>query len=216
MRTLREILAFNKKWAETIRKDSPDFFEKLAKQQTPDYLWIGCADSRVPANQIMGLDPGAVFVHRNVANLVVHTDMNCLTVLEYAVAVLKVRHIIVCGHYGCGGVKAALNSQTFGLIDHWLRHIRDIRQKHEAALLSIDDADQRIDLLCELNVVEQVQNVCYSNVVQQAWKNGQELAVHGWIYRLLDGRLQPLSPGISNPDEIPDIYRLALDASMVP
>jgi len=213
MRTLRDLLANNKAWAEGITEQDPDFFDRLSQQQSPEYLWIGCADSRVPANQIVGLQPGDVFVHRNVANMVVHSDMNCLSVIEYAVAILKVRHIIVCGHYGCGGVHAALENHALGLIDNWLRHLRDIRQKHDHTLSRIHDVERRLDLLCELNVVEQVQNVCSTTIVQQAWRDGRELAVHGWIYRLQDGRLQAVSPGISSADEISDVYRIAISAS---
>jgi len=213
MHTLRDLLANNKAWAEGITEQDPDFFDRLSQQQSPEYLWIGCADSRVPANQIVGLQPGDVFVHRNVANMVVHSDMNCLSVIEYAVAILKVRHIIVCGHYGCGGVKAALENHALGLIDNWLRHLRDIRQKHDQTLGHIHDFERRLDLLCELNVVEQVQNVCSTTIVQQAWRNGQDLSVHGWIYRLQDGLLQAVSPGISSPDEISDVYRIAISSS---
>ena len=213
MRILRDLLANNKVWAEGIKEKEPDFFDRLSQQQSPEYLWIGCADSRVPANQIVGLQPGDVFVHRNVANVVVHSDMNCLSVIEYAVAILKVRHIIVCGHYGCGGVKSALENHALGLIDNWLRHLRDIRQKHDHTLSHIHDVERRLDLLCELNVVEQVQNVCSTTIVQQAWREGRELSVHGWIYGLQNGRLQAVSPGISSPDEISDIYRIAISAS---
>lgn len=213
MRTLRELFANNKAWAESVTKEDPDFFIRMSQGQTPDYLWIGCADSRVPANQIIGLPPGDIFVHRNVANLVVHSDVNCLSVIEYAVAILKVRHIIVCGHYGCGGVHAALENHALGLIDNWLRHLRDVRQKHDQTLSHIFDDERRLDLLCELNVVEQVQNVCATTIVQQAWHNGQELSVHGWIYRLENGRLQGVSPGITSPDEMSDVYRIAISAA---
>ena len=168
MRTLKNLLDNNKAWAEGITKDEPDFFDRLSQQQSPEYLWIGCADSRVPANQIVDLPPGEVFVHRNIANVVVHSDMNCLSVIEYAVAILKVQHIIVCGHYGCGGVHAAMKNHAVGLIDNWLRHLRDVRQKHDQTLNDIPDPDRRLDLLCELNVVEQVQNVCSTTIVQQA------------------------------------------------
>lgn len=176
-------------------------------------MWIGCADSRVPANQIVGLAPDDVFVHRNVANIVVHSDVNCLSVIEFAVAILKVRHIIVCGHYSCGGVKAALENHALGLIDNWLRHLRDVRQKHAETLNQITDEQRQLDLLCELNVVEQVQHVCATTIVQQAWQNGQELSVHGWIYGLHNGRIQAVSPGISGPDEISDVYRIAVSST---
>ncbi len=213
MRTLRELFENNKAWADGMIAEDPDFFTRLSQRQSPEYLWIGCADSRVPANQIVGLAPGDVFVHRNVANIVVHSDVNCLSVIEYAVAILKVRHIIVCGHYGCGGVRAALENHALGLIDNWLRHLRDVRQKHIDVLNRITDDEQRLDLLCELNVVEQVQNVCSTTIVQQAWQNGQELSVHGWIYGLHNGRIQAVSPGISGPDEISDVYRIAVSST---
>jgi len=175
-----------------VREQQPDFFQRLARQQNPDYLWIGCSDSRVPANQIVGLQPGDVFVHRNVANVVVHTDLNCLSVLQYAVDVLRVRHVIVCGHYGCGGVAAALHGSRHGLIDNWLRHVADVGEKHAAELHSLP-ADARHDRLCELNVVEQVANVCQTTIVEDAWARGQELAVHGVVYGLRDGLLRDLA-----------------------
>jgi carbonic anhydrase len=172
-------------------------------------LWIGCSDSRVPANQIVGLDPGEVFVHRNIANVVVHTDFNCLSVIEYAVAVLRVKHIIVCGHYGCGGVKAASENHHLGLIDNWLRHVRDVRQKHEELLSTIRPVSTRLDRLCELNVIEQVSNVCHTSVVQAAWEKGQSLAVHGWIYRIQNGLINDMDITITSPDEIASAYRVA-------
>ncbi len=214
MRTLRELFANNKAWAEGVIAEDPDFFKRLSERQAPEYLWIGCADSRVPANQIIGLQPGDVFVHRNVANIVVHSDINCLSVIEYAVVILKVKHIIVCGHYGCGGVNAALENHALGLIDNWLRHVRDVRQKHEQTLSRIRDDEQRLDLLCELNVVEQVQHVCATTIVQQAWRNGQELSVHGWVYGLRNGIIQSVSPGICGPDDISDVYRMAVSSSV--
>lgn len=186
----------------------PDFFRKLAGQQTPEYLWIGCSDSRVPANEIIGLLPGEVFVHRNVANIVVHTDLICLSVIQYAVEVLKVKHIIVCGHYGCGGVRAATESRELGLIDNWLRHIKDIYQKHSPLLEAILDEQQRANRLCELNVIEQAKNVCHTTIVQRAWERGQSLAVHGWIYGLHDGFLKDLRVSITSPDEIDEVYRM--------
>ncbi len=173
------------------------FFAQLAQQQSPQYLWIGCADSRVPANEIVGLRPGELFVHRNVANVVVHTDLNCLSVMQFAVDVLKVRHIIVCGHYGCSGVNAALMKERHGLVDNWLRHIQDVQQQHAAALAAIPDTRKRADRLCELNVVDQVSNVCRTSIVQDAWARAQELAVHGWIYGLHDGLLRDLEVTVS-------------------
>ena len=209
MRLLPKLMENNRKWAEEITKADPDFFEKLSRQQKPEFLWIGCSDSRVPANQIVGVPPGEVFVHRNIANVVVHSDFNCLSVLEFAVAVLKVKHIIVCGHYGCGGVKAASQNHHLGLIDNWLRHIRDVRQKHEHQLGLFQDDAQRVDRLCELNVVEQTRNVCHTSVVQEAWERGQPLAVHGWIYSIQNGLLQDMNVTINSPDEIAEAYRVA-------
>jgi carbonic anhydrase len=193
MDVLNQLLENNREWAEQIEKEEPGFFAQLSKQQNPEYLWIGCSDSRVPANEIINLPPGEVFVHRNIANVVVHTDLNCLSVIQYAVEVLRVKHIIVCGHYGCGGVKAALEDEAHGLIDNWLRHIRDVYRFHQTALDAIENPDERKDRLCELNVTEQVGNVCNSTTVQNAWKSGQELTVHGWIYRLEDGLLRDLN-----------------------
>ncbi len=206
---LGKLFEANRNWAADTKTDDPGFFDKLASQQTPDYLWIGCSDSRVPANQITGLEPGEVIVHRNIANVVVHSDFNCLSVLEYAVQVLKVKHIIVCGHYGCGGVEAALRDNHLGLIDNWLRHIRDVREKHESVLASMENEEQERAKLCELNVVEQVNNVCHTTIVQQAWQEeGRVLTVHGWIYSLKDGLLKDLSTSISGQDGLCDIYRL--------
>lgn len=196
METLDHLFANNRAWSEGIREVQPDFFLELAKQQAPKYLWIGCSDSRVPANQIVGLLPGELFVHRNVANLVVHTDLNCLSVLQFAVDVLKVRHIIVCGHYGCGGVAAALRRDRLGLIDNWLRHVQDVRSKHEKDLAELPET-QAIDRLCELSVMEQVNNVCCTTIAQDAWARGQELSVHGWIYGLHGGLLQDLKVTVS-------------------
>lgn len=209
MRILPDLVENNRKWAANVTKSDPTFFERLSKNQSPQFLWIGCSDSRVPANQIVGLDPGEVFVHRNIANVVVHTDFNCLSVLEYAVAVLKVKHIIVCGHYGCGGVKAASENHHLGLIDNWLRHVRDVRQKHEGLLSTIQPDAIRLDRLCELNVIEQVHNVCHTSVVQAAWEQGQSLAVHGWIYRLEDGLINDMDVTITEPREIAQAYRVA-------
>jgi carbonic anhydrase len=188
---LGDLFERNRAWAAAMVADDPDFFTGLAEQQTPAYLWIGCSDSRVPANQIVGLPPGNVFVHRNVANVVVHTDLNCLSVLQYAVDVLRVRHVIVCGHYGCGGVAAALHGSRHGLIDNWLRHVADVGIKHAVELDSVP-ADERHDRLCELNVVEQVANVCKTTIVEDAWTRGQQLTVHGVVYGLSDGLLRDL------------------------
>jgi carbonic anhydrase len=192
MKVLKQVFKNNREWARRIEQEDPGFFAQLSKQQNPEYLWIGCADSRVPANEIMDLPPGEVFVHRNIANVVVHTDLNCLSVLQYAVEVLKVKHIIVCGHYGCGGVKASMETENHGLIDNWLRHIRDVYRFHAEQLDSITDEAARRDRLCELNVIEQVSNVCNTTIVKSAWNSGQELTVHGWIYRLEDGLLKDL------------------------
>jgi carbonic anhydrase len=192
MRRLPELFENNRAWAAERTRGDPGFFERLAAQQEPDYLWIGCSDSRVPANQIVGLAPGELFVHRNVANVVVHTDLNCLSVLQFAVDVLAVKHVIVCGHYGCGGVLAALRDAKLGLIDNWLRHIQDVATKHRAELDALADEPKRLARLCELNVIEQVKNVGDSTVVRDAWRSGQELAVHGWIYDVRDGLLRDL------------------------
>jgi carbonic anhydrase len=207
--SLEHLLAHNREWAEGMRAQDPEFFDRLARLQSPDYLWIGCSDSRVPANQITGLLPGEVFVHRNVANVVVHTDLNCLSVIQFAIDVLKVRHIMVVGHYGCGGVRAALEDRRHGLIDNWLRHIQDVRDKHRA-LLEAADAAGRVDRLCELNVVEQVVNVAQTTVVRDAWARGQELAVHGWIYGLKDGLLRDMGLTATRQDEVEANYRNAL------
>lgn len=207
VKLLNDLFTNNREWAERIKAEDPNFFATLSAQQAPEYLWIGCSDSRVPANQLMGLLPGDVFVHRNVANLVVHTDFNCLSVLQYAVEVLKVKHIIVCGHYGCGGVKAAMQNQELGLIDNWLRNIKDVYFKYGEQLEAIEDEHERFDYLCELNVAEQVANVCHTTIIQNAWRKGQELAVHGWIYGIKDGLLHDLDLCISGPDQIPDVYR---------
>jgi carbonic anhydrase len=200
MKDLKHLLDQNKAWAESIRASDPDFFPTLAKQQTPTYLWIGCSDSRVPATQLVGMMPGEMFVHRNVANVVVHTDFNCLSVMQFAVDVLKVGHIIVCGHHGCGGVKAAMDNLQFGLIDNWLRHVQDVLHEHKAELVTIADEEKRLDRLCELNVVAQVMNVGRTTIVQNAWERGQELVVHGWIYDLQDGLLRDLGVSIDRAD----------------
>ena len=196
MGDIAELFARNRAWAAEMVARDPGFFSALVDRQAPRYLWIGCSDSRVPANQIVGLEPGDVFVHRNVANVVVHTDLNCLSVLQYAVEVLAVRHVIVCGHYGCGGVQAALEEQRHGLIDNWLRHVADVREKHATELASLAD-DRRLERLCELNVVEQVANVCGTTIVQDAWEREQELTVHGVVYDLRDGLLRDLGVSCS-------------------
>ena|SRR6202165_2743433 len=210
MRTLKPLFDNNRAWANQMLSADPQFFKKLAAQQTPQYLWIGCADSRVPANQITGLMPGEIFVHRNIANVVVHTDLNCLSVIQYAVDVLAVKNIIVCGHYGCGGVSAAMQSREFGLIDNWLRHLKDIYQKHEDTLDALQDSTERLNRFCELNVIEQVYNVCHTTIVQAAWQRGQELAVHSWIYGLSDGLLKDLNLCITQPSELTSLYRMAI------
>ena len=202
MKDLKRLLDQNRAWAENIKANDPEFFPALAKQQSPKFLWIGCADSRVPANQLAGLMPGEMFVHRNVANVVDHTDFNCLSVMQYAVDVLKVEHIIVCGHHGCGGVKAAMDNLQLGLIDNWLRHVQDVVHEHEELLAKIDDEHKRFDRLCELNVIEQVQNVGRTTIVQSAWQRGQELVVHGWIYGLQDGLLRDLGVSIDSPEAL--------------
>ena len=201
MKTLRQLFDNNRAWAEAIRQKDPDFFRKLSQQQFPAYLWIGCSDSRVPANEIVGLLPGELFVHRNVANLVVHTDLNCLSVMQFAVDILKVRHIIVCGHYGCSGVQAALRGERIGLSDNWLRHVQDVRHKHAAALAKA--GGDAADRLCELNVIEQVANVCQTTIAQDAWARGQPLAVHGWIYGIQDGMLKDLDVTVTDSGEAP-------------
>jgi len=200
MKSLSYLFENNRKWATRISQSDATFFSKLAQQQSPELLWIGCSDSRVPANEIVGLLPGELFVHRNVANLVIHTDMNCLSVLQYAVEILKIKHIIVCGHYGCGGVKAALESRPHGLIDNWLRPIREVYRKHETDLMRIADEQQRMDRLCELNIIEQVTNVGNTTIVQEAWQRGQTLSVHGWVYGISNGLLKDLGVCLSIKD----------------
>jgi carbonic anhydrase len=209
MLTLQTLLDRNAAWAAGIIERDPGFFARLQQQQAPEYLWIGCSDSRVPANEIVGLAPGELFVHRNVANVVVHTDLNCLSVLQYAVDVLKVKHIIVTGHYGCGGVQAAFESKRFGLIDNWLRHVDDVRRRHAVHLASLPP-DRGADRLCELNVIEQARHVCETTVVQDAWRRGHSVAVHGWIYGLRDGLLRQLGFVACGPDDVEAAYRRAL------
>jgi carbonic anhydrase len=203
MKLLKHLFDRNRQWARDMTAADPGFFARLSRQQAPEYLWIGCSDSRVPANQVIGLDPGEVFVHRNVANLVVHTDLNCLSVMQFAVEGLEVQHIIVCGHYGCGGVRAAMDDVEMGLIDNWLRHIQDVRDRHKAELARLADADARANRLCELNVAQQVNNVCRTTIVRDAWKRGQELAVHGWIYSLQDGLLRDLGLCVTGLADLP-------------
>ncbi|MDZ4857475.1 MAG: carbonate dehydratase [Candidatus Hydrogenedentes bacterium] len=207
---LGHLLSNNQTWAEAHRQNHPDYFPSLARQQSPQYLWIGCADSRVPANDIVGLLPGELFVHRNVANLVVHTDLNCLSVVQYAVEVLRVQHIIVCGHYGCGGVLASLEDKELGLIDNWLRHIRDVRARNAEELSALTDRELRVNRLCELNVLQQAHNVCRTTIVQKAWRRGQTLSVHGWIYGIQDGLLNDLGFRVSRVDDLEAAYRMAV------
>lgn len=210
MSDLQHLFEQNRQWSEHMRAEDPDFFKRLASIQSPEYLWIGCSDSRVPANQITGLLPGEVFVHRNVANLVVHSDLNCLSVLQFAVDVLRVKHILVVGHYGCGGVKAAHDNLRLGLVDNWLRHIQDVRQKHARLLDECTSAEARIDRLCELNVVEQVLNVSQTTVLQEAWKRGQDVTVHGWIFGLDNGLTQDLHISVGARDTLQEIYDAAI------
>lgn len=208
METLQHLFDNNKAWSSRIRQLDADFFLKLSQQQSPSYLWIGCSDSRVPANEIVGLLPGELFVHRNVANLVVHTDLNCLSVMQFAVDILKVRHIIVCGHYGCSGVRAALRRDRLGLSDNWLRHVQDVREKHEKRLAAREvDASDR---LCELNVIEQVANVCQTSIARDAWERGQQLTVHGWIYGLHDGLLRDLNTTVADFWKTNEVYQKAI------
>ncbi|MFL0811516.1 MAG: carbonate dehydratase [Agarilytica sp.] len=209
MNKLTDLFENNAKWAEKIKKEDPDFFTNLSKQQSPEYLWIGCADSRVPANQIVGMLPGEVFVHRNIANCVVHTDLNCLSVIHFAIAVLKVKHVIVCGHYGCGGVQAALGGTQYGVVDHWIRNIRDVYNKHREEIDQINDESGKVRRLCELNVIEQVANVSHLPSVQNAWLEGQELSVHGLIYDISDGLLNSLTGPVSTIDQVSEPYRLS-------
>jgi len=210
MTDLRELIDNNREWATKARAEDPEFFRRLSRQQAPKYLWIGCSDSRVPANQITGLAPGEVFVHRNIANVVVHTDLNCLSVIQYAVDVLKVEHILVVGHYGCGGVHAALTGQRVGLADNWLRHVADVAEKHASRLAESQLQSLRHARLCELNVIEQTSNVCLTTIVQDAWSRGQPLSVHGWVYGLLDGRVRELGMDIASRDELSVAYGNAL------
>ncbi|WP_313025841.1 carbonate dehydratase [Pseudomonas lopnurensis] len=208
MSDLDQLFDNNARWAEAIKQDDPTFFEKLAKQQVPEYLWIGCSDARVPANEIVGLLPGDLFVHRNVANVVLHTDLNCLSVIQYAVDVLKVKHILVTGHYGCGGVRASMRDDQLGLIDGWLRTIRDLYYEHRVHLAKLATEDEQVDRLCELNVIQQVANVSHTTIVQNAWHRGQPLSVHGCIYGIKDGLWKNLNVTVSGLEQLPPQYRL--------
>jgi carbonic anhydrase len=210
MPDLHDLLERNRIWSEALSAEDPAFFKRLSEQQAPKYLWIGCSDSRVPANQIIDMAPGEVFVHRNVANVVVHTDLNCLSTIQFAVDVLEIEHIIVVGHYGCGGVGAALHGTRVGLADNWIRHVGDVAQKH-AALLDDVAEDGRHDALCELNAIEQAENVCLTTVVRDAWTRGQKLAVHGWVYSLQDGRVRELGMDVDSPEALHGAYLKALD-----
>lgn len=198
MASIENLFDNNSQWAKKIREEDPDFFPSLANQQKPEYLWIGCSDSRVPANELLGMKPGEVFVHRNIANQVIHTDLNCLSVIQYAVEVLKVKHVIVCGHYGCGGVQASIGDKRFGLIDNWLRHIKDVYRFHRAKLDNLTDDQEKVNTLCELNVVEQVANVSNTTILKNAWDNKQDITVHGFIYNIHDGILKDLNVSVAN------------------
>ncbi|MDR2872488.1 MAG: carbonate dehydratase [Xanthomonadaceae bacterium] len=210
MNQLEHLLKKNHEWAKRVIQEDPEFFRRLSLQQAPEYLWIGCSDSRVPANQIIDMAPGEVFVHRNIANVVVHTDLNCLSAIQFAVDLLKVRHILVVGHYGCSGVKAAMENQRVGLADNWLRHVGDVAIRHAAYLDGITDPRKKARALCELNVLEQAFNVCESTVVQDAWDRGQPLTVHGWIYSLENGHISDLGMDVSAQAELEPVYRTAL------
>jgi len=208
---LKELFEQNKAWVESVTSQDKDFFNRLAQQQSPEYLWIGCSDSRVPANQITGLAPGEVFVHRNIANVVVHTDLNLLSVIQFAIEVLKVKHIIVVGHYGCSGVRAALENWRIGLADNWIRHVKDVHQKHSSYLGKVVRAEDRFDRLCELNVIEQVVHVCQTSTVRDAWERGQPLTVHGWVYGLRDGLARDLGISLASPTELEERYQAVIE-----
>lgn len=212
MTELDELLRNNREWAERIKREDPGFFKRLSQQQSPKYLWIGCSDSRVPANQILGLDPGEVFVHRNIANLVVHTDLNCLSAIQFAVDLLKVEHILIVGHYGCSGVHASLTNRRVGLADNWLRHVGDVAQKHAVLLDQVETDSLRHARLCELNVIEQVSNVCQTTMLQDAWTRGQKVSVHGWVYSLFDGRVRQLGIDVGASEELAPAYQKAIAA----
>ena len=213
MHPLDPLFKNNREWATAVSSRDPEFFQTLSRQQAPEYLWIGCSDSRVPANEICGLLPGEIFVHRNVANIVVHSDLNCLSVMQYAVDVLRVKHIIIVGHYGCGGVRAALGDQKFGLIDNWLRHVQDTKMKYAEHLTCIKDESDRVDRLCELNVIAQVINAAQTTVVQNAWDRGQNLAIHGWVYGLKDGLVRNLNVSLSSAAELAAAAKTQWDKS---
>jgi len=198
MTSIQHLFDNNEKWAEQIKQEDPNFFQSLSQQQSPKYLWIGCSDSRVPANELLGMQPGEVFVHRNIANQVIHTDLNCLSVIQFAVDILKVQHIIVCGHYGCGGVMAALDDKSHGLIDNWLRHIQDVYRFHQQKMDAVTDSEERVNLLCELNVIEQVANICNTTILGNAWRAKQDITVHGVVYNLKDGILRDLNVSASS------------------
>lgn len=208
---MKELFDNNRAWVQSITDETPDFFDRLSRQQNPEYLWIGCADSRVPANEIVGLLPGELFVHRNVANVVVHSDLNCLSVLQFAVDYLRVKHVMVVGHYGCGGVKAAVRNEKLGLIDNWLRHVQDAQSKHYKELQLIDDEETLFDRVCEINVIEQALSVCQTTVVQDAWDRGQDVTVHSWVYRLQDGLLRNLGMSVNNSADIYPLYKKAVN-----
>jgi len=209
---LKELFDKNRAWVKSITDEKPDFFDRLSRQQNPEYLWIGCADSRVPANEIVDLLPGELFVHRNVANVVVHSDLNCLSVLQFAVDYLRVKHVMVVGHYGCGGVRAAVRNDKLGLIDNWLRHVQDAQSKHYKELQLIEDEETLVDRVCEINVIEQALSVCQTTVVQDAWDRGQDLTVHSWVYRLQDGLLRDLGMSVNNSADIYPLYKKAVSA----
>lgn len=216
MPNIQKLLRQNKQWSSAKVQEDPDFFNRLLAQQSPKYLWIGCSDSRVPANQIVGLPPGDLFVHRNVANVVVHADLNCLSTIQFSVDVLQIKHIIVCGHYGCGGVLAALRDSQLGLVDNWLRHVQDVRWKHQEQLDLLSSEGERLNRLCELNVIEQVTNVCQTTVLRNAWARGQKITVHGWIYDLSDGVIQDLKISVSGEGELAVCTLRALNNSRQP
>jgi carbonic anhydrase len=216
MNALGDLLSNNRRWSDGVKRRDPGFFDRLAHQQAPRYLWIGCADSRVPANEIVGLLPGELFVHRNVANVVVHSDLNCLSVLQYAVEVLRVEHVIVCGHYGCSGVEVAWKRTPLGLIDNWLRHVQDVADRHRQRFTRAMSATQSMDRLAELNVIEQAANVCRTTIAMDAWGRGQSLAVHGWIYSLQDGLLRDLGLSVTRSDALPVEYERAIAALAAP
>ena len=215
MPRLADLLENNRRWSDGVRRRDAEFFDRLSRQQAPRYLWIGCADSRVPANEIVGLMPGELFVHRNVANVVVHSDLNCLSVLQYAVDVLAVEHVIVCGHYGCGGVRAAYMRSSLGLIDNWLRHVQDVRDRHQNRLTALEGDDARIDRLCELNVVDQVRHVGQTTIVDDAWRRGQRLTLHGWIYDVHDGLLRDLGCTAASAEDLASAYDKALASTVL-